>query len=440
MKIRFNVPINMKLIILGGVLILLSGCGASLHPLYMPESLAPSSHNLREVDTSLLLNTRHPLSYPESMVELSSHFFKGFKAYFKAYAPTWNVITSGDAEFSVSVDLDRDGISVWADPLATSKIVHHGHRGNTDIGISKVSMKSQIGFGQQLGLHAKHENYNLGGKAARDVYNLLAQSPIVTNIARNQKEKKRAGQRAEEKAKRLRKELSARKTRCLQANDTVSCQEYLKTATDLSGINEAKKILREGAALKMQVRMATLRKNQVCKLKEGKWLYSSKTCVNNLAHGKGVALHLNGQLKFEGTFNKGVRVTGLLSYNNAPMYDGPIAAGKPDGMGICFHKGEPEECKYYKGKRVDVIYKQRIAMLEQQRIMDAKIKQMADQQKQQLDAMQENIDSVKSRSASGRSGDDEPTTLGGVLVDAAADKLRDKAADKAVDLLFDALF
>ncbi|MEC4678820.1 MAG: hypothetical protein VST69_08725 [Nitrospirota bacterium] len=240
--------------------------------------------------------------------------------------------------------------------------------------------------------------------------------------------------------------LKALEKRCLQNDDMAACKKYANLSQDGAGIKLVKeKIDQENAAVHSEEqKFASLKKSQTCQLKEQTWFYHSNTCKKGLAHGKGLAVHLNGQLKFEGVFKKGVRISGLLSHGGTPMYDGPISGGRPDGIGICFHQGEPEECKYYKGKRVDVIYKQRIAMLEQQRILDEKISKMGEMQKAQLDAIEQKIGAGGSVSVSASSEHDGPgSVIGDIVMDKVSgrlDKEVNKLVDKGLNKLFDHLF
>jgi len=175
-----------------------------------------------------------------------------------------------------------------------------------------------------------------------------------------------------------------------------------------------------------------LKNKQKCFMKEKQWIYLSKACKGKYANGKGVALHYNGELKFKGVIKSGLRTSGVLSYAGTPMFDGSLKDGRPNGKGICFHEGEPEECKYYKGKRVDVIYKQRMANIKQQRAMDAKMaemKRMQDEQNKKINRIQYRVDSNQSATQSG----------GGIGQQIGDYALR-KAGEKVMDSLFDRLF
>ncbi len=280
----------------------------------------------------------------------------------------------------------------------------------------------------------------LGSAIPPEIRTLIAEEKLEkkTQIAK-QKSRKEA-EIAEQKS------LKMLEKHCLQNDDIVACKKYADLSQDVLGISLVKEKIdqKKAATRREEQKFANLKKNQKCQLKEQKWFYHSSTCEKGLAHGKGLAIHQNGQLKFEGVFKKGIRISGLLSHGGTPMYDGPVSGGRPDGMGICFHQGEPEECKYYKGKRVDVIYKQRIAMLEQQRIMDEKISKMAAEQKAQLDAIELKMLAGDSASVSVSDQHNGPgSVIGDIIMDNVSGKLNkevNKLVDKGINKLFDHLF
>ncbi len=174
---------------------------------------------------------------------------------------------------------------------------------------------------------------------------------------------------------------------------------------------------------------------QACALVEEMWVYQGSACNNGLAHGTGEAVHLTSDLRFVGEFSQGVRIKGLIIASGIEMYDGPVKNGRPDGAGICFHEGEPEECKFYRGKRVDAVYKQRIALAKQRQFME---EQQAKQQAQ-IDSLRNDVKNtqfaIQQRSAA-PSAAGLQQGMGDVLLDAA----KRKAADKVMDAVFDKLF
>ena len=174
--------------------------------------------------------------------------------------------------------------------------------------------------------------------------------------------------------------------------------------------------------------------SQACRVNEDGWIYQGKQCKGSWVHGEGKSVNSEKNLSFIGLYRNGKRVKGLVSYNNQPMFDGVISNGRPNGEGICFYKGDPEKCEFYKGKRVDVIFKQRLANAEQERKMDAKLaemKRMQEQQNARISQIQGQVRSNKSQVTNKSSGG-----IGKQIGDYALKK----AGEKVMDSLFDRLF
>lgn len=169
-----------------------------------------------------------------------------------------------------------------------------------------------------------------------------------------------------------------------------------------------------------------LKGKQACRLKEDNWIYSGTACRKRLAHGEGVAYHMERDLRFEGTFRAGRRIKGIIYKGETPLFDGPIVNGRPDGVGICFHEGEPEECKFYKGKRVDVVYKQRIEMAKQRKEMELMKKEMKDEMNRTVEEMRK----TQTFAPQGDQGADS------VIVDTIKKKATEKVMGEVFDMLF----
>jgi hypothetical protein len=107
---------------------------------------------------------------------------------------------------------------------------------------------------------------------------------------------------------------------------------------------------------------------QVCPMQEYDWYYTGKDCQNDLAHGKGKAINPFEGMYFEGQIEAGQPVEGTLYINSKEVFEGKFKEGKPNGEGICFFEGAPEECKYYKGQRIDSLHKQRQEFDRQRRL------------------------------------------------------------------------
>lgn len=159
---------------------------------------------------------------------------------------------------------------------------------------------------------------------------------------------------------------------------------------------------------------------QKCKLKHKEWVYIDASCKGNYADGQGRAVYNDRQHSFKGTISNGIFVTGKYLKNGVLLFDGSFKDGEPDGKGICIYKDEPEECKYYSGKRVDGLYKQR-----------QQITAMEQRQKQEMDKLRGEIKSIKNNKTYAGSGRKSKTI---------EDKLLDSAIDKGMDKVFDHLF
>ena len=176
--------------------------------------------------------------------------------------------------------------------------------------------------------------------------------------------------------------------------------------------------------------------SQKCRSKETGWIYKGSKCNGNWAHGQGESINTEKKLSFKGLFKSGLRVKGIVSYNDQPMYDGVLKNGKPNGIGVCFYEGEPEKCEYYSGKRIDAIYKQRIANNKQKEEMDkrlAEMKRLQEKQSQQINQIRSQVNNTQRAQTSQSSGG---SSIGQQIGDYAIQK----AGEKVMDKLFDSLF
>ncbi|MEH6345051.1 MAG: ankyrin repeat domain-containing protein [Bermanella sp.] len=212
------------------------------------------------------------------------------------------------------------------------------------------------------------------------------------------------------------------------------------------GISNKKKLKEDKIAQLAKIKNAKakkkfLNKKQTCKLNSPKWIYLSAACSGGLAHGMGKAATFGG-LTFIGKFEQGYRVHGKILANDVLMFDGQITDGRPSGEGVCMYQGEPEECKFYDGKRIDTLYKQRIEFAKQNEKMDAQQQAMADQQLE-IRASQMKQDEILaehsrliSESRSTKKYSDNNGGGSNILVES----LKKKASDKLTDALFDQLW
>jgi len=93
-----------------------------------------------------------------------------------------------------------------------------------------------------------------------------------------------------------------------------------------------------------------------CKLKNSNWIYLGSNCKDGYADGEGTSIDRQG-LKFIGKFASGERVKGDIHQNGEMIFSGDLKHDKPDGNAICFFEGEYEECRFFRGKRIDTLYK-----------------------------------------------------------------------------------
>ena len=105
--------------------------------------------------------------------------------------------------------------------------------------------------------------------------------------------------------------------------------------------------------------------SQACPMADASWIYTGELCIDGKAHGKGSALYQGSPLRFEGLIESGSPVEGVLYENDAEIYEGVFKDGVAHGNGVCYFEGSPEECRYFKGQRIDTLHKQRIEFARQ---------------------------------------------------------------------------
>lgn len=130
-----------------------------------------------------------------------------------------------------------------------------------------------------------------------------------------------------------------------------------------------------------------MKEKEKCKLIPNGWIYIGKNCKNNLASGYGEAIGFDGISNYIGTFENGTFKKGTYSKNDKKIkgefangkvhgkaivykgeqitYEGSFRDGYKHGKGVCLYKGEYESCEYFQNKRVDTLYKQRLAKIEE---------------------------------------------------------------------------
>lgn len=149
-----------------------------------------------------------------------------------------------------------------------------------------------------------------------------------------------------------------------------------------------------------------------CALSNPNWAYLSDHCQNGLADGEGKAVDHQG-LTFIGTFKAGERVSGDILQQGEMIFSGNFKQDKPDGSAICLFEGEYEECRFFRGKRIDALYK----------IRKENAKNLA--QMTELQAQQNTNQTYQ-----------EQGNQSNIMVDA----LKEQGAKKAAAFIFDKLF
>lgn len=162
---------------------------------------------------------------------------------------------------------------------------------------------------------------------------------------------------------------------------------------------------------------------QQCIITDTAWKTANTQCKNGFIEGQATAFHSNGKLKFEGLFEKGSMVEGMIYFQNKPFFLGKIVNHEMHGDGICYFKDKPEACTYYKGDRIDAIYKLRFLMRQQLLAIQA----MVGAQMQQQAHMQSTYQSA-------------PVDQGSNIGSQIGGKLMDKAAEKAIDAILNNFF
>ena len=138
------------------------------------------------------------------------------------------------------------------------------------------------------------------------------------------------------------------------ANTESSFKFYLGSFKKPLFASEARRIMDE----LHQAHLAELEGKKKCELNEAGWYFIKGSCKSGLASGKGISVSASGD-RFEGDFADGRRINGALIEEDRVTYDGEFTDGLPHGYGICLYEDAFEECRLYKGKRIDTLYKQR---------------------------------------------------------------------------------
>jgi hypothetical protein len=158
-------------------------------------------------------------------------------------------------------------------------------------------------------------------------------------------------------------------------------------------------------------RFKQLRSQASCRVMNDRWVHVSGGCVKTLADGEGISESDDG-LKFIGKFSAGVRSKGEIHQNGEMIFSGDFIDDKPSGAALCLYEGEYEECRFYKGKRIDALYKIR----------------------QENERNQQKMAEIKNQSEQQYSADN------GTDKNYLADAVKQEASKRAAKFIFDSLF
>ncbi|MFC3153030.1 ankyrin repeat domain-containing protein [Litoribrevibacter euphylliae] len=132
------------------------------------------------------------------------------------------------------------------------------------------------------------------------------------------------------------------------------------TATSSSSGMASSGMASSSMASGAEERAKQLQEAQVCPMYDFDWFYTGQSCEDGYAHGSGTAVNPYTDTEFKGQIQYGEPLEGTLYKHGQHIYEGKFEKGVAHGSGICFYRGSPEECRYYKGERVDALHKQRL--------------------------------------------------------------------------------
>ena len=182
-------------------------------------------------------------------------------------------------------------------------------------------------------------------------------------------------------------------------------------------LEEKRRLAEREKKQKKDKEFAETRKQAKCQLMSYNWAYLGDSCKNGYADGEGSSIDRKG-LKFVGTFKAGQRVKGDIMQNDEMIFSGDLKNDKPDGGAICLFEGEYEECRFFRGKRIDTLYK----------IRKENAKNLAKMEKIQ----KENAMAAQRHNNSNNSQSNKPNALVGAI--------EKEATRRAASFIFDQLF
>lgn len=181
------------------------------------------------------------------------------------------------------------------------------------------------------------------------------QDVYVDNIYQmglNSKKRTAEHERTMAKFKADREQRAADRAKRLEDNDG----ENSSTVSYAQQIKEQKRLKAETKQKEEQAKFTKHHQQAKCQVSNSSWVYLGDNCKDGLAEGEGSSLDRQG-LKFVGTFKAGQRIKGDILQNGEMIFSGDLKNDKPDGGAICLFEGEYEECRFFRGKRIDTLYK-----------------------------------------------------------------------------------
>jgi hypothetical protein len=159
--------------------------------------------------------------------------------------------------------------------------------------------------------------------------------------------------RADERAAELARRMAEIKTKSRQSSGNS------KDKVGYASVVQEQKRQREAVAKSEKARQfITTQQHASCRLNNQNWAYTGIHCKDGLAEGEGSSVDREG-LRFVGSFKAGERVKGEIQQNGEMIFSGELKNDKPEGSALCLWEGEYEECRFFRGKRIDNLYKQR---------------------------------------------------------------------------------
>ena len=181
--------------------------------------------------------------------------------------------------------------------------------------------------------------------------------------------------------------------RCREQGIRSGCEMVLAMATPLSPLRaQAHQLIAQidREQSEWNKRIAA----QFCRVDQDNWLYEGRSCANGWAQGKGRVQSRDRSTVYDGQFAKGQPISGRLTIKGSPHFEGGFSNWTPEGPGICWHDGQPEECRMLNGKRVDALHKQReenarqqqLAREREQREEEARLERRAEEARRRREA------------------------------------------------------